>query len=99
MRLRSSPHRSAYEPTAGYLARRRAVLPQGYVAVHSTTARNALVHAVKAGSFGELVRKFRKFGLVATECALAVNENWAMVSREGTRITCNHCRAKALNES
>lgn len=94
----SLPQRSAYEPTPEYLAARKTVVKPGYVAVHSASGKvhgTALIHVVKSESWGAAVRKFRKFGMLATLCSLSVSTEWAMIS--GAVITCHHCRRSMLD--
>jgi hypothetical protein len=84
----------AYSPE--YQKRRAAPLSRGFVLVRNPGTRRALVHVVKAETFGELARVLISGKVVKTLCERAVvTGSWEMIPRQpdgGYLISCSNCR-------
>ena len=84
----------AYSPE--YQRRRVAPLSRGFVLVHNPARRRALVHVVKAETFGDLARLLISGKVVKTLCERGVvTGSWEMVPRQpegGYLISCSNCR-------
>ena len=84
----------AYSPE--YQKRRAAPLSRGFVLVRNPRTRRALVHVVKAETFGELARVLISGKVVKTLCERAVvTGSWEMIPRQpdgGYLISCSNCR-------
>ena len=84
----------AYSPE--YQKRRAAPLERGFVLVHNPGRRRALVHVVKAETFGALARLLISGKVVKTLCERGmVTGIWELIPRQpdgGYLISCSRCR-------